>query len=348
MMRAFPTFIRMIADLFTGLQSPPEPREATRRQRTSDDQSGHHIRIDDSDGGNNGSTKAGTTVAESASDRAPLGTNRRTAATTLTLILSIALMITLSTGHPDVGPNSFRAAGANPVEPAIHYGAQTSSLAISRPMLAVVGASFAAGVGAGRPQRSWPYLLAQAEGWRVVVSADPGAGFLNLGAGRRGPFSRLARRLALARLQPQLIIVQGGYNDTGNSPRVEEAQVIELLKSLHRDSPRARLCVLSSFSPASGATRQELATDQEITVAARRAFPNAIILDPLVEKWVFPRIADHFHPSPAGHQWIASRLEQEFRRHYRIPGPGPVVTTPYSRPSAPSSGSPVTTARRPT
>ena len=38
-----------------------------------------------------------------------------------------------------------------------------------------------------------------------------------------------------------------------------------------------------------------------------------MIFDPLAEKWVSPRIADHLRPSVAGHQWIANRLEQELR-----------------------------------
>jgi lysophospholipase L1-like esterase len=33
-------------------------------------------------------------------------------------------------------------------------------------------------------------------GWRFEVSADPGAGYVNPGAGHRGPFSRLAARHA--------------------------------------------------------------------------------------------------------------------------------------------------------
>ena len=63
-----------------------------------------------------------------------------------------------------------------------------------RPLLAVVGASFSAGVGAGNREHAWPEDLARIMGWRLAVSADPGAGYVNPGAGHRGPFSRLAAR----------------------------------------------------------------------------------------------------------------------------------------------------------
>ena len=44
------------------------------------------------------------------------------------------------------------------------------------PRLAVVGASFTAGVGSGNPDRSWAVLLARLLHWDAVVYGDPGAG----------------------------------------------------------------------------------------------------------------------------------------------------------------------------
>ena len=51
----------------------------------------------------------------------------------------------------------------------------------ARPLLAVVGASFSAGAGAGHPSDAWPEDLARIMHWRLIVSADPGAGYVNPG-----------------------------------------------------------------------------------------------------------------------------------------------------------------------
>lgn len=45
-------------------------------------------------------------------------------------------------------------------------------------MLAIVGASFTAGVGPGRPGQSWAVLLARLLHWDAVVYGDPGAGYV--------------------------------------------------------------------------------------------------------------------------------------------------------------------------
>jgi len=55
------------------------------------------------------------------------------------------------------------------------------------PRLAVVGASFTAGVGSGNPDRSWAVLLARLLHWDAVVYGDPGAGYVRAGIGRQGP-----------------------------------------------------------------------------------------------------------------------------------------------------------------
>jgi hypothetical protein len=50
------------------------------------------------------------------------------------------------------------------------------------------------------------------------------------------------------------------------------------------------------------------ATDQAIVAAARYADPAIIVFDPITSRWQFPRIGDHLHPTPAGHEWIANQL----------------------------------------
>jgi acyl-CoA thioesterase-1 len=232
--------------------------------------------------------------------------------------LLVTLVLVLAGGAVTVGmavtrPSSAAVVPAGRHVPTAVVAAQARP-AGAEPVLAVVGASFAAGVGAAGPHGGWPYLLGRAEGWRVVVSADPGAGFLNPGAHHLGPFSHLLGRLDLARLNPSMVIVQGGYNDVGRSPVAVTAQVASLFGSLRREAPHARLGLVSVFSVGAGPTRAAIAMDRTIVGAARAADRGILVFDPLGERWVFPRIRDGLHPSPAGHAWIAARLAQDLRR----------------------------------
>jgi lysophospholipase L1-like esterase len=176
------------------------------------------------------------------------------------------------------------------------------------PTVAVVGASFAAGIGAGAPDHAWPADLGRLLRWRVVVSADPGAGFVSGGEGRRGPFDRLTAALDLPKLHPNLVIVQGGHDDIGQPQALIEQRVRRLIDTIHQQAPNARIGVLSVFSDQHGPTPAARRTDATIVDAARHADPSVLVFDPLAGHWQFPRVHDHLHPTPTGHQDIANRI----------------------------------------
>jgi acyl-CoA thioesterase I len=177
------------------------------------------------------------------------------------------------------------------------------------PLLAVVGASFSAGVGAGRPDRAWPEDLARIMHWRLALSADPGAGYINPGARHRGPFAKLAARLHLGRIDPNTIIIQGGHDDIGRPLPLIRTQVESLIATVRRECPTSRLAVLTVF-PRGNPNAATVATDQTIVAAARDADPAIIVFDPIKGHWHFPRIGDQLHPTSAGHEWIAHKLAQ--------------------------------------
>ncbi|HEX3780163.1 MAG TPA: SGNH/GDSL hydrolase family protein [Pseudonocardiaceae bacterium] len=191
------------------------------------------------------------------------------------------------------------------------------------PTLAVVGASFAAGVGAGSAQHAWPADLGRMIGWRVVVSADSGAGFVSRGEGGRGPFDRLTGQLDLPALHPKLVIVQGGHDDIGQSPALIAQRVRQLIDTIHRQAPGARIGVLSVFCDQHGPTPAALRTDKTIVAAARQADPSVLVFDPLAGHWQFPRIHDHLHPDQAGHQDIADKIAQGLAKDGVVTGQHP-------------------------
>ena len=133
--------------------------------------------------------------------------------------------------------------------------------------------------------------------WRLIVNADPGAGYLNPGAGDRGPFSRLAARLDLARAHPQTVIIQGGHDDIGRRLPLIRTRVRGLIAAIRRAAPSARLVLLTVFPRGNDPSAAVWATDQAIVNAARQADPAVLIFDPLAGHWHFPRIGDHLHPT---------------------------------------------------
>ena len=80
---------------------------------------------------------------------------------------------------PGPAPGS-RALGEHACEQEIERAPGTGG-----PRLAIVGASFTAGVGSG-PSRSWAVLLTRHLRWDAVVDGVPGAGYVRAGAGRSG------------------------------------------------------------------------------------------------------------------------------------------------------------------
>jgi lysophospholipase L1-like esterase len=214
--------------------------------------------------------------------------------------------------------------GSSPPErrtpgPVVPAGARSPAEAGRRSVLAVVGASFSAGVGAGNRHDAWPQDLGRLLGWRVAVSADPGAGYVNRGSSDRGPFSRLASQLDLGRLDPRAIIIQGGHDDIRRPLPVVRDRVQSLVAEIHRDAPRALLVVLSVFARGNRPSTAAVATDRTIIAAARRADPGVVVVDPLAEHWHFPRIGDHLHPTAAGHRWIARRLAVVLQERLKTP-----------------------------
>ena len=195
------------------------------------------------------------------------------------------------------------------------------------PLMAVVGNAFAAGIGEDL-KSAFPEQLGPDIGYRVAVSASIGAGYLNKGEDGFGPYSALLGNLDLPRLQPSIVLVQGGYNDAGVDPFSLAAAVVSLIQTIHQQAPSATLVVMGAFDdnivgPLSPAVE---AANSTILDAARSVSPTPAILDPLTDEWQFQRTADGLHPTAAGDQVIASYIataSAEGGDRARFPGPPP-------------------------
>jgi acyl-CoA thioesterase I len=217
----------------------------------------------------------------------------------------------------------------------------------SAPRVAVVGASFTAGVGAGAPDRSWAVLLARAEHWDAVIYGDPGAGYVRPGVGHQGPVARELAQVGLRALRPSLVIVQAGHNDVGVPAPLEQSRVAQAIALIRTQAPQARIAVLTVFPGRSHAARV-YQTDQAIVTAARAADPGVIIMDPLTGGWVFPRIPDKLHPTAAGDAQIALKVAGILRGSGVVPagGGGMICDTAISVPPPPVPPPPVQAPQR--
>jgi acyl-CoA thioesterase I len=175
------------------------------------------------------------------------------------------------------------------------------------PVLAVVGASYTAGVGPGSPALSWAVQLARMLHWNAVIDGVPGAGYARTGTGGQGPMLRMLAREDLRALGPALVIVQAGHDDIGVWPRAELRKVEQAIAFIRAAAPKARIGLLTVFTagpPSPSAVR----TDHAIVAAAAAADRHAIVMDPLTGRWAFQHYHNGLHPTTAGDAWIAGRV----------------------------------------
>jgi acyl-CoA thioesterase I len=188
------------------------------------------------------------------------------------------------------------------------------------PTVAIVGASFTAGVGAEDPAGSWAVLLARQLRWNAFVYGVPGAGYVHPGLGRKGPVAAEVARVHLGALRPSLIIVQAGHDDMSVPPDLERLRVEQTVAMIRTQAPGARIALVTVFAGRKrGPALYDI--DQAIVAGARAADPRVIIMDPLASGWRFPRARDGLHPSPIGDAWIAGTVAGILRQHGFRPAP---------------------------
>jgi lysophospholipase L1-like esterase len=196
------------------------------------------------------------------------------------------------------------------------------------PTIAIVGASFTAGVGPDNPSLSWAADLARQLHWDAVIYGVAGAGYTHPGEHRLGPVARLLAAEGLPALAPALVIVQAGHDDAGIAASIERRQVRRTLAMIHAQAPHARIALITVFTgprPPVPAAMSQL--DSEIVGAAKAADPKVIIMDPLTGHWKFARAHSGLHPSKAGDAWIARKVAAILRAHGVDPSK-PAATAP--------------------
>jgi lysophospholipase L1-like esterase len=189
------------------------------------------------------------------------------------------------------------------------------------PAMAIVGASYTAGVGPHNPALSWAVRLARLLRWNAVVYGVSGAGYVHDGGGR-WTVSRMLASERLAALDPALVIVQAGHDDAGIPAGTERRGVRQAIGLIRAQAPHARIALITVFT---GRTPSHSAafyrTDAAITAAGIAADRQVIIMDPLTGHWTFQHFHGGLHPTAAGDAWIASKVAAILRAHGVLPAP---------------------------
>jgi len=195
------------------------------------------------------------------------------------------------------------------------------------PTVAIVGASYTAGVGPGDAAQSWAVLLARDLRWNAVVDGVPGIGYVRTGSGDHGPVLRMLTRIGLHALDPALVIVQAGHDDSGVPASLERQRVGQAIAAIRAAAPRAKIALLTVFTGPSAPTPALVQTNDAIIDAGVAADPGVIIMDPL-DDWSFAHAHAGLHPTAAGDAWIAARVASVVRAHGVLPaaaGSDPVI-----------------------
>jgi acyl-CoA thioesterase-1 len=229
---------------------------------------------------------------------------------------ALAAGITLQAGHAQAA----RQITADPRQDRAEIVAIRSSLGACEarlerqprrvPTLAIVGASFTAGIGPDNPALSWAVVLARLLRWNAVIYGVSGTGYVQSGADARGPVERMLSEERLSGLAPTVVIVQAGHDDVGVPAARETRQVRAAVDLVRSVAPKARIALITVFQRTGDAGSPALATlDHVIVTAGKSADRRVIIMDPLTGRWKFPR--EHpggLHPSAAGDAWIAHKV----------------------------------------
>jgi lysophospholipase L1-like esterase len=185
-----------------------------------------------------------------------------------------------------------------------------------RPTVAIVGASYTAGVGPGNPMLSWAVDLAGKLRWDAVIYGLSGAGYVRTGSDNRGPMARMLTDEQLQGLSPALVLIQAGYDDGKVPAGIEGQQVRRTVELIRAEAPQAKIGLITVFtSPARPIPARFYRIDSAIVAAAKAVDPNAIIMDPLTGQWKYQHADDGLHPTAAGDAWIARKVEAVLRAH---------------------------------
>jgi lysophospholipase L1-like esterase len=157
--------------------------------------------------------------------------------------------------------------------------------------------------------------------WICNLDAQPGTGYLNDGSANNAAFRPFAQRLEedARKYRADVIVVDGGRNDTPAGASATAAAAAEYLAAVRRQWPRAVLVVIAPFFVTLAAVDYPVGV--ELGQRLHDIVPplGGVVIDPMASGWAPPPepatmvSTDGVHPNPAGHRYLADHLSQALR-----------------------------------
>lgn len=204
------------------------------------------------------------------------------------------------------------------------------------PRVLIFGDSWTYGSAAALPTLGYAYVVGQRLGWETTVDGVRGSGYLKPGLDG-GSFGDRIAALDPA-LDPDLVIIEGSINDrrmpsTGYREAVSAAW--DALSALY---PEAAIVVLGPAPQVLPVEETTARIDADLSaLAAERGW---WYISPIAQEWITPEnyaaVIDtaigRYHPSTAGHAYLATRLAEALAP---MSGPSDVVAdAPHESDSA--------------
>lgn len=177
--------------------------------------------------------------------------------------------------------------------------ATTGQPAESGPIM-VIGASISTGYEVAGVV-AYPRMISAIARRSVYLSARSGAGYGD------GSIAGLTQAANLPAHKPSLVVVQAGSNDVGRSAAAISTQVQQVISTVRRQAPGAKVALVTVFPTIHGTGPNARATESAIVTAARSVDPSVSVISPLSEGWEYGTSADG-HPDAATHQKLAERV----------------------------------------
>jgi acyl-CoA thioesterase I len=228
---------------------------------------------------------------------------------TTVVVLAVLGGLLAATAHAD---DAVAPAAAVPSDAAVSRDAGPPI----RPVLGIVGDSFAAGTpigGAGG--QGFPRMIADRIGWEWRTTAVSGTGYVAHPPGTL-PYDagQIDRMVAL---HPTVLVIEGSQNDRFADVREVGAAATALYARVRAALPTTRVVVVGPVASNSAQAAGMAALDASVGAAARAA--GLPYVDAMAEGWFTDAQApligvDHIHPTWAGHERIADLLGADLAR----------------------------------
>lgn len=229
---------------------------------------------------------------------------------TVAVIVAVSLGVIATTHHPQPAYVShFDNALTDIPKPVAAIAPARLSLP-AKPTVLFFGDSWVQGYGADKPKDGWAYVAGRQLG-TYTIDGIGGTGFLIDGPKHQGTYLQRMLRLQIP-YAPQLVVVQGGINDSRIAYAPIGAAVTDLVDTIHYRWPDAQVLLMGPPVPNLPVSDVLRGTDQLMQQAALAN--HVAYISELQEGWTTTANLKQyidlriFHPNTAGHAYFAQRF----------------------------------------